>query len=531
MTGVDEFFEELRREYLTEAPMRLAELRKDLAALRVGEPDAAASLKARFHRLAGSGGSYGFPEISETSRAAERWILEHPAPDADGLAHLDAAIAKVGKAFDEAARTLGLPAEPTRRPPFSWQALVLGEDGPLVERVERALADAQYATARRPLAEAPAGLPVTERPDIAVLVPSDSPDLEGIVARWTAAGSSRPASVLLIAAPGAIDPLAPPFASLDYVVPPDRVETELLAFVRAIGRSANAPPVVVVADPDEQQAAALRTALESAGARVQVASGGAALRELLERENPDLVLVEWRLPDTTGPALLRYVRFGSGHHSTPIVVHTAQLSDDDRVAAIRAGADDVLLKSVPRTQLVKTLLARVERSRQQRALAHRDDLTGLLNHSSMVEELEAAVSFAQRTDEQFGLIVIDLDHFRRVNELFGYQVGDQLLAGVARAVGGTIRSSDFASRLGGEEIGVLVRRCSLDNALALADKLRRVAGEFRVEVGEQRVGTKVSAGVACYPDHGRTAHELLRAADRALAGAKASGRDRVGGAP
>ena len=527
MTGVDEFFEELRREYLTEAPARLAELRKDLAALAAGELDAGESLKVRFHRLAGSGGSYGFPDISTISREAEHWLKERSTPPPEAVTRIEQWIGRLAKAFDQAATEFGLPTGPlTRRAPFGWQALVLGDPAEaLTDRVARSLADAQYAVSVRSPAQDPAAIPVSERPDLAVLASPASPDLEALAARWTAAGAARPASVLLVASPDSVDPLKPPFSDIDYLIPPERVETELLTFVRAIGRSATAPPSVVVLEPDEGHAVSLQSALEGAGARVTLVTSGAALRQAIREDPPDLIVTEWRLPDTTGPALLRYIRQTASHHSMPVVVHTASATDEDRLAAIRAGADDVLAKSGSRAHVVQMILARIERSRRLRALAHRDDLTGLLNHASMVEELTAALAFARRADETFGLIVLDLDHFRRVNEQHGHAVGDRVLAQVARSIVGLVRSSDFVARMGGEEIGVLVRRCSAENCAALAEKLRSAVSRIAVTAGSAEVHVRASAGAACFPDHASTAPALLRAADSALAAAKAAGRD------
>ncbi|MEO8450189.1 MAG: Hpt domain-containing protein [Gemmatimonadota bacterium] len=106
---VDEFFEELRREYLAEAAVRLAELRMDLAALRAGDPGAAQALKGRVHRLAGSGGSYGFPLVSQVSRETEALIASNPTPDAAVLDSLDQAVVRLADAFDAAAESVGLP--------------------------------------------------------------------------------------------------------------------------------------------------------------------------------------------------------------------------------------------------------------------------------------------------------------------------------------------------------------------------------------------------------------------------------------
>ncbi len=529
MTGVDEFFEELRREYLTEAAARLAELRKDLAALMAGEPDAADSLKIRFHRLAGSGGSYGFPDISAVSREAELWLKDNPSPSPEAPGRLEEWVSRLARAFDAAAVEFGLPTGGTaRRVPFGWQALVLGDPSdPLVDRVARCLVDAQYTVGHRPIETDPASVPVSERPDLAVLVPEQPTVESAALGRWAVPGSTRPSSVLLVADPEAIDPLAQPYSDFDSLVPPERVETELQSYVRAIGRSANTPPVVLVLEPDEAHADSLQSAIEGLGGRVILVKCARALRAALRDETPDLILTEWRLPDTSGVALLRFISQVASHRSTPVVVYTLRPSDEERLAAIRAGADDVLSKAASPTHTVQMIQARIERGRRLRSLAHRDDLTGLLNHASMVEELVSAVAFARRAEETFGLILLDLDHFRRINEQHGHLVGDRLLAQVARTVAGSVRSSDFVARMGGEEIGVLVRRCSAANCGALAEKVRAAVNRIVVPAGEAPVQVRASAGAACFPDHASTAPDLLRAAGRALARAKAGGRDRL----
>jgi chemotaxis protein histidine kinase CheA len=97
---------QLRREYVADSPARLLELRKDVSAFRAGEPDAIKSLIVRFHRLAGSGGSYGFPDISEIGREMERWLKQSPAPRSDEAAKLDDAIDRLAQSFDRAGAEL-----------------------------------------------------------------------------------------------------------------------------------------------------------------------------------------------------------------------------------------------------------------------------------------------------------------------------------------------------------------------------------------------------------------------------------------
>ncbi|HEV8599785.1 MAG TPA: Hpt domain-containing protein [Gemmatimonadales bacterium] len=104
---MQEYFLQLRRQYVRESAARLEELSQDLAACRARDPEALDSLKSRFHKLAGSGGSYGFPAITAASREAEEWIGEHAAPDEAGFAILERAIRSIAAAFAEAAREVG----------------------------------------------------------------------------------------------------------------------------------------------------------------------------------------------------------------------------------------------------------------------------------------------------------------------------------------------------------------------------------------------------------------------------------------
>jgi len=101
---VDELFQQLRREYLTEGKERLAELRAELSGFQTGDPGALASLKTQFHRLAGSGGSYGFPEISALAKEAELWVATGPAADETAVARLQATIGRLEEVFDSEKR-------------------------------------------------------------------------------------------------------------------------------------------------------------------------------------------------------------------------------------------------------------------------------------------------------------------------------------------------------------------------------------------------------------------------------------------
>ncbi len=529
MNGTDEFFEELRREYLAEAPARLNELRKDLEAMRAGEADAAASLKVRFHRLAGSGGSYGFPEVSAAARAAEQWLGTQSAPDATGIEQISGMIDQLAATFDRAGAELGLPAlVPPASVAFGWRALVIGSVPHLVELIESTLLDARYVVDRRLPSYRPRDVAASERPDLVVLTGEDSQEVFDLAATWGLPGPARAASVVAVTPTGLVDPLAQPFASLDAIIPANRLERELLGLSRAIGRAATGPRSVLIINADTTSGQALAASLEAGDIRTRIASTAAAVREAIEEsETWDAVVTDWLLPDTTALAAIRWLRRTPAYRITPILVIAPPLTDDDRLAAIRAGADDILIHSGPSTFITQSIRARIDRSRLLRSISHRDDLTGLLNHESLVEELERGIESARRAGEHLALILFDIDHFRRSNEQYGQTAGNAVLVHVAQAIGATIRSSDLVARLGGEEFGALIRRCRPADAARVAEKIRGAIADTPVETGEHQVAVRVSCGVACYPDHGAVMSHVLRAADRALRMAKRQGRDQV----
>ena len=162
------------------------------------------------------------------------------------------------------------------------------------------------------------------------------------------------------------------------------------------------------------------------------------------------------------------------------------------------------------------LLDEVER------LATRDSLTGLANRRLFDESLHREVARAQRLDAPLSLLVLDVDHFKQVNDTYGHQTGDAVLREVAHALVANTKNFDVAARYGGDEFVVLLPGCSRDDAMRVA---QRVRGEIAHQVGEAPV--TISAGVATVPDNAVDAERLMAAADAALYDAKRTGRDRV----
>jgi diguanylate cyclase (GGDEF)-like protein len=219
----------------------------------------------------------------------------------------------------------------------------------------------------------------------------------------------------------------------------------------------------------------------------------------------------------------------------PLVAHgeTAGLLHIASSPAGRAGAPAPSAATAQRlaTQVAEQLalalsnLALRERLRNQ---SIRDPLTGLFNRRYLEETLERELARAERSQHPIGVIMIDVDHFKRFNDSFGHNAGDALLREFGGLLRTHIRGGDIACRYGGEEFAVIMPDATLEDTQHRAEELRQATLQLRVTDQDQALGqVTISLGVAALPQHGTDSARLLRAADRALYSAKNAGRNRV----
>jgi diguanylate cyclase (GGDEF)-like protein len=161
-------------------------------------------------------------------------------------------------------------------------------------------------------------------------------------------------------------------------------------------------------------------------------------------------------------------------------------------------------------------------------MAIRDPLTGLFNRRYLEEYLAMEITRSMRNQQHLGLVLVDIDHFKAFNDSYGHEAGDEVLCEVGKLFMRHIRDGDAACRYGGEEFVLAMWECPPEAARTRAEALREDVKKLQVRIGQRALGgITLSAGVAVFPDHGTTAEEVLRAADRALYTAKLAGRDRV----
>jgi len=162
-----------------------------------------------------------------------------------------------------------------------------------------------------------------------------------------------------------------------------------------------------------------------------------------------------------------------------------------------------------------------------REQAIRDPLTNLFNRRFLNEFMERELALARRNQKPLALVMLDLDHFKQLNDQFGHQTGDQIIELVAKHLLRQSRRSDILFRYGGEEFLVMLPNTSAQQARHLAETWRTQIEQSQVFSKEQSLSVTISAGIACYPEHGTTSFNLIQAADQALYQAKAAGRNQV----
>jgi diguanylate cyclase (GGDEF)-like protein len=183
----------------------------------------------------------------------------------------------------------------------------------------------------------------------------------------------------------------------------------------------------------------------------------------------------------------------------------------------------LLLLTLPPVMLLQRSLLH----QQLRAAARTDAKTGLLNANAWQSEANTEISRVQRSGEPLALLLIDIDHFKRVNDTHGHLLGDQVLVQVADTLCTQVRDYDVVGRFGGEEFVVLLPRADTLEACRVAERLRNRVRRLAIPAGDSTAGVTISVGVALFRTHGHDLIELLAAADLALYRAKESGRDRI----
>lgn len=283
---------------------------------------------------------------------------------------------------------------------------------------------------------------------------------------------------------------------------------------------------VLIIDDDERISEFYCTVLEHAGMQAMALTDPMKVLDALSDFRPELVLMDQYMPEIEGRELGAVIRQEAAFLSIPIVFLSAENDPDKQLELMEIGADEFLTKPISPERLVAAVRIRAERFRRLRSMMLRDSLTGLLNHTTTKEQLSIELSRMRRGNMSLAFALIDLDHFKSVNDTYGHPIGDQVLKTMSNMLKQRLRMTDIIGRYGGEEFAVALPDVSPSNAMVVLDKVREAFADIKQLHSGGEFSVTLSCGVAMFPDFDDVP-SLTEAADQALYEAKTKGRNRV----
>ncbi|MBF0611678.1 MAG: diguanylate cyclase [Magnetococcales bacterium] len=286
---------------------------------------------------------------------------------------------------------------------------------------------------------------------------------------------------------------------------------------------------ILVVDDSPSVRQLLATHLEMNEYQVLEVEDGLSALELLNSHLPAVIILDWMMPGMEGPEVAVRIRESQNNQASYIIMLTARDSSKDQVQGLRTGVDLYVTKPFdPEVLMVQVEKGVKEFGKRCQALelariSQTDALTGLFNRRFFDEAIQLEMERADRYNRPLSFIMVDLDHFKQVNDTYGHPVGDQVLRELAQVLRQSVRKSDMVFRYGGEEFAILLPEATLEGVTSLGEKVRQAIENHQFA----GVGHKTASLGATVLASGDTVETLIQRADAALYSAKRNGRNQV----
>jgi len=536
--------EELKREYAAELPRKLEKIEELTLDLRLTNQDRALStlkdLLHFVHRLTGSSGSFGFEEISEKSARFEKvvtdWLSSEHKLGPEEFQTMEFHIFELRFSASQIqmpqAQVLKMAKVTADREPRSQNRTIY-----IVDPSKEFLEDTEQQLTFF-------GFQIETFSDLKQFqkaVHKKTPDLiltnvafpEGNLAGIDVINELKPrlrkTPVFFISD---IEDLTARLmcvrlGSMGFFLKPIEIDQFIDCVDDYTWASKEEKPRVMVVEDDESIAKYYQVILESHDMEVMVINEPSQILERLVEFNPDLVLLDYYLPGCTGLEIAKVIRQQNRFLSLPLIFLSTEANLNKHLDALVAGAEDFIIKPVSSQHLVVSVQARIRRAQKLKSLMVMDSLTGLFDHTTLIDKLGLEITRSRRNGKPLAFVMIDLDHFKAINDRYGHLTGDRVLKNLARMLKQRLRVTDIVGRYGGEEFGVILLDTDLETARHVMDEIRANFAKLHHHHASQ-AGFRVtfSCGIASFPQV-QDAHNICEAADQALYRAKGRGRNTV----
>jgi diguanylate cyclase (GGDEF)-like protein len=295
--------------------------------------------------------------------------------------------------------------------------------------------------------------------------------------------------------------------------------------------------LILIVDDVSKNLQVVGAMLDEVGYATTFATSGKQAIERVKTANPDLILLDLMMPEINGLQVCEHLKADPLHAEIPIIFLTASNDSQHLLQAFGQGAVDYVTKPYKAPELLARVKTHLElkytRDELKKALveletlATTDSLTGISNRRHLLTLAEREFQRAQRYRHPFSILMLDIDHFKSINDTYGHATGDEALKLMADVTRNALRQVDIFGRFGGEEFVVFLPETPLPDAVTVADRIREAIASVSVAMDDAAIRMTVSIGVATYQTEEPNLDTLLMRADKALYEAKQRGRDRV----
>ncbi len=289
---------------------------------------------------------------------------------------------------------------------------------------------------------------------------------------------------------------------------------------------------VLIVDDDEFNIDILEQMLSMEGYDIISVKSGKEALESVKQLNIDLILLDIMMPDMDGYEVCKAIKSDKDRSYIPIIMLTAKKDVTDKLQGFDIGADDYITKPFHKEELIARVKSMIRIKNIQtrfEKISVTDELTDLYNRRYLFQRLEEELSRAKRREGEFSIIMIDIDHFKNINDSYGHQYGDFVLKNLAKIFKSLVRQEDIIARFGGEEFVIICPDESEKGAFTLAERIRNQVLSYTFASSGISTHISISLGVASFTkkDIDSTIDDLIKKADEALYAAKDAGRNKT----
>ncbi|MBU1619533.1 MAG: diguanylate cyclase [Gammaproteobacteria bacterium] len=492
-------------------------------------------LKHKFHTLAGSAGTFGLPQLGKLAKKLELqlkdWMAAEFPPELSEINSFMAIFQQVQYAHQSGHQVMSLTSARLDLI-HDQQALiyVLEDDEETAQHLTLTLATFGYQIqSYRRIAELDLALK-TKLPEALILditLPDEEQTgLDYIAEFQQSLDEALPVLVLTSHDSFEHHLQAVRIGAQGYFVKPlntTALEARLQRLLAVRRREAFR---VLIVDDDQLLAEHYALVLQGAGLRAEILLDPSQIYDGLSRFRPDVILLDVLMPGCSGPELAQLIRLQDEWLSVPIIYLSSETDGERQLAALVKGGDDFLTKPITDTALIVAVFARAQRARQLADMMTKDSLTGLLQHARVKERLSHELQRSERTGEPLSVVMLDIDHFKKVNDNYGHLTGDQVISSLANLLKQQLRKTDIIGRYGGEEFLLILPDCNQQQAFGLVEQLRQSFASLPFSFDYQTFHCTFSAGI-CQATVTDQTDQLIDQADKALYASKHAGRNQT----